>query len=277
MFSIIIPTWNNLPFVKLCVESIQKNSAYKHQVILHVNDGSDGTLEWAKAHKIDHTHTKSNAGICIGVNVAGSLAVHDYIVYMNDDMYVCPGWDKHLADEIAAIGSPLFMLSATMIEPKDTGNPCVIHKDYGTNIESFNEAALLKEYHTHTKADWNGSAWPPTIVHKQYWHIAGGYSIEFSPGLSSDDDFAMKMWMAGCRIFKGVAQSRVYHFQSKSLHRVKKNNGRKQFLMKWGMNQSTFNKQFIKRGTPYNGPLAPPNNAVVRGEMFRAWLKRKLM
>ena len=38
MFSIIIPTWNNLDFAKLCVESIRKNSAYQHQVILHVND-----------------------------------------------------------------------------------------------------------------------------------------------------------------------------------------------------------------------------------------------
>lgn len=277
MFSIIIPTWNNLPFVKLCVESIRRNSTYNHQIILHINDGSDGTLDWVKTQQVDYTHTKNNAGICIAVNVAGSLVKHDYVVYMNDDMYVCPGWDKHLASEIAAIGSPLFMLSATMIEPKDTGNPCVIHKDYGTTVESFKEATLLGEYNTLAKGDWNGSAWPPTIVHKQYWHIVGGYSIEFSPGLSSDDDFAMKMWMAGCRIFKGVGQSRVYHFQSKSLHRVKKNNGRKQFLMKWGINQSTFNKHFIKRGTPYTGALPEPKPSVLRNALMRAWLKRKLM
>ena len=88
MFSIIIPTWNNLAFAKLCVESIRKNSAYTHQVILHVNDGSDGTLQWAKEQGIDHTWTPDNAGICIAVNEAGGLAKHDYIVYMNDDMYV---------------------------------------------------------------------------------------------------------------------------------------------------------------------------------------------
>jgi glycosyltransferase involved in cell wall biosynthesis len=277
MFSIIIPTWNNLPFVQLCVESIRKNSAFPHQVILHINDGSDGTLNWAKAQQIDHTHTPGNAGICVAVNMAGALAVHNYVVYMNDDMYVCPDWDKHLADEIAAIGHNKFMLSATMIEPRDTGNPCVIHKDYGDSIETFDEQGLLSTYRTHPKADWNGSAWPPTIVHKDYWHIAGGYSIEFSPGLSSDDDFAMKMWAAGCRIFKGVAASRVYHFQSKSLHRVKKNNGRKQFLMKWGINQSTFNKHYIRRGTPYTGPLTEPDPKTLKSELLRAWLKRKLL
>ena len=277
MFSIIIPTWNNLAFVKLCVASIRKNSAYDHQVILHINDGSDGTLQWARDEGLDHTHSAGNAGICIAVNQAGGLAKMDYVMYMNDDMYVCPGWDTTIADEIKKLRTDNFMLSATMIEPADHNNPCVIHKDFGNSIETFNEAGLLKECNTLIKADWSGSTWPPTIVHHKYWEITGGYSIELSPGMSSDDDFAMKMWFAGCRVFKGIGNSRVYHFQSKSTQRVKKNNGRKQFLMKWGINQSTFSKYYIKRGTPYSGPLEEPDAGMLRMETLRAWLKRKIV
>jgi glycosyltransferase involved in cell wall biosynthesis len=277
MFSIIIPTWNNLAFAKLCVDSIRKNSAYNHQVILHVNEGSDGTLQWARDEHIDHTHSADNAGICIAVNQAGGLATKDYIVYMNDDMYVCPGWDTHLVEEITKLGTDNFMFSSTMIEPTDHTNACVIVKDYGKTIETFNEADLLKECNTFEKADWTGSTWPPTIVHRKYWLITGGYSIELSPGVSSDDDFAMKMWSAGCRIFKGVGKSRVYHFQSKSTLRIKKNNGRKQFLMKWGINQSTFSNYYIRRGTPYTGPLTDPTGPQMQWEAFRAWMKRKMM
>lgn len=277
MFSIIIPTWNNLAFAKLCVESIRKNSAYDHQVILHVNDGSDGTLQWAKDEGIDHTHTPGNAGICIAVNEAGGLAKKDYIVYMNDDMYVCPQWDVQIAEEIKKAGTDNFMFSSTMIEPADHNNPCVIHKDYGSTIETFKEAELLKECNTLEKADWTGSTWPPTIVHRKYWLITGGYSIELSPGVSSDDDFAMKMWYAGCRVFKGIGNSKVYHFQSKSTLRIKKNNGRKQFLMKWGINQSAFSKYYIRRGTPYMGPLEEPNGTAMQWEGIRAWVKRKIM
>lgn len=277
MFSIIIPTWNNLAFAKLCVESIRRNSALKHQVILHINDGSDGTLEWAKAEQIDYTHTMDNVGICIAVNMAAGIATQQYIVYMNDDMYVCPNWDKHIADEITSLGTEYFMLSATMIEPIDYSNPCVIHKDYGSSIDTFNEAALLDEYNDFKLDDWSGSTWPPTVVHKKLWHIIGGYSIELSPGVSSDDDFAMKMWYAGCRIFKGIGRSRVYHFQSKSTLRIRKNNGRKQFLMKWGINQSTFNKYFTRRGTTYEGPAADPPTSIMKKEHFRAWLKRKIV
>lgn len=276
MFSIIIPTWNNIDFAKLCVRSIRQHSAYPHQIILHINDGSDGTLQWAIDEHIDYTHTPDNAGICIAVNMAGGLATQDYVVYMNDDMYVCPDWDTALLAEIQALGTDNFMFSSTMIEPINYKNPCVIHHDYGYTIASFRENDLLKEYKHYELKDWNGSTWPPTIVHRKYWHITGGYSIELSPGMSSDDDFAMKMWAAGCRIFKGISKSRVYHFQSKSTLRIVKNNGRKQFMMKWGMNQSTFNKYFLKRGTPYVGPMNEPDKSIIKKELFRAWLKRKI-
>ncbi len=276
MFSIIIPTWNNLQFIKLCVDSIRKNSAFSHQVILHINDGSDGTLEWAKEQGIDFTHTTQNAGICKAVNEAGGLAKMDYIMYMNDDMYVCPEWDTHLISDIKKIGTDCFMFSSTMIEPINYNNPCVINKDYGQTIETFNEPELLKDYATFNKQDWQGSTWPPTLVHRKYWLITGGYSLEFSPGMSSDDDFAMKMWFAGCRIFKGIGKSRVYHFQSKSTLRVIKNNGRKQFLMKWGINQSTFNKYYICRGSAYTMPSTEPDASKIKWELLRAWLKRKI-
>lgn len=275
MFSIVIPTWNNLPFVRLCVDSIRKHSAYGHQIILHVNDGSDGTLEWVRKKGLDFTYTAENVGICIAVNSAAGLAKTDYIVYMNDDMYVCPGWDRAISMEIEKLPADNFLFSATMIEPLDTGNPCVVVGDYGRDIASFREKALLAEFSDLLKSDWNGSAWPPTIVHKKYWQITGGYSIELSPGMSSDDDFAMKMWHAGCRIFKGIGSSKVYHFQARSTLRIKKNDGRRQFLMKWGISQSTFNHYFIRRGSLFAGPLEEPPRLV--WERARAGLKRRFL
>ena len=47
MFSIIIPTFNNFDYLKLCLNSIKKNSKYNHEIILHLNDGTDGSLNYA--------------------------------------------------------------------------------------------------------------------------------------------------------------------------------------------------------------------------------------
>ena len=48
MFSIGIPTYNNLDYLKLCISSIKKNSSFNHEILIHVNDGVDGTLDFVK-------------------------------------------------------------------------------------------------------------------------------------------------------------------------------------------------------------------------------------
>ena len=45
MISIIIPTFNNIKYLKLCIDSLKKNSHFKNQILVHVNEGSDGTIK----------------------------------------------------------------------------------------------------------------------------------------------------------------------------------------------------------------------------------------
>ena len=52
MFSIIIPTLNNIDYLKLCISSIKKNSKYNHEIIVHVNIGNDGTLDYIKSENL---------------------------------------------------------------------------------------------------------------------------------------------------------------------------------------------------------------------------------
>ena len=260
VFSILIPTWNNLPYLKLCVDSIRKNSHFKHQVIVHINDGKDGTLEWVKSQTdLDFTHSYDNIGVCYALNISSALALTDYIVYFNDDMYACSDWDLALHNEIKNTKDNYFFFSATAIEPEETGNQCVIVGDFGRDINTFQEKRLLDEFSSLQKNDWTGSTWPPNVIHKDLWNLVGGYSTEFSPGMYSDPDFSMKLWEIGVRLFKGVSKSRVYHFGSKSTARVVKNKGYYTFISKWGMTSGTFTRQYLKSGSLYQGPLKSPN------------------
>jgi glycosyltransferase involved in cell wall biosynthesis len=255
-FSVVIPSWNNFSYLKACIHSIRKHSKLDLQIIVIVNEGRDGTMEWLENEQdIDVVFSPENIGVCYALNSCRSLIRSDYFLYLNDDMYVLPGWDTELDQEIKAIGHKNFILSGTVIEPTDTQNNCVILGDYGRDPSQFDEARLLKDLGELKKADWSGSTWPPNIMHIELWDLVGGMSIEFSPGMYSDPDLSMKLALAGVRIFKGLGSSRVYHFGSKSTGRVKKNNGRKTFLMKWGLTPSDFFKHFLKRGEPYTGEL----------------------
>jgi glycosyltransferase involved in cell wall biosynthesis len=262
MFSILIPTWNNLEMLKLCIEAIKQNSAYEHEIILHINEGSDGTQKWADTEGVLYTFSPENIGICKAMNWAYGKATKDYIVYLNDDMYVLPDWDKFLIEEIQSIGNQLFMLSSTLIEPTPHRFPCMIYGDYGRDVLDFKKAELLADFNNFEMNDWSGSSWPPLVVSREAWLTIGGFSIEFSPGMYSDPDFSMKMWHAGCRIFKGLGKSRVYHFQSRSTGRVKKNNGRLQFMKKWGLPSSIFYSHYLRMGEPYKGILTEPTEGV---------------
>ncbi|MBB3187693.1 glycosyltransferase family 2 protein [Microbacter margulisiae] len=266
LFSILIPSWNNLPFLKLCVESIRKNSRFEHQIIIHINEGHDGTLEWVQQQQLAYTHSTENIGVCYALNAAAALAVTDYIAYMNDDMYVCPDWDKYLYDEIQACQTEYFFFSSTLIEPHKTRCHCMIAPaNYGTSPAHFDEARLLKEYKSFQFHDWNGASWPPNVVHRNIWHLVGGYSIEFSPGMYSDPDFSMKLWQAGVRLFKGISASRVYHFMSKSTGKLPQEankDGKKEFLDKWQMTARTFYYHFLSIGKPFEGERSEPKDSL---------------
>jgi glycosyltransferase involved in cell wall biosynthesis len=88
--------------------------------------------------------------------------------------------------------------------------------------------------------DAEGAAAQPTLFHKKWWNIVGGYSVEFSPGMSSDDDLLMKFWVIGCRHFRIVGASRFYHFSRKSTDRIRHNMGGRIFALKWGITQKEF-------------------------------------
>ena len=80
MFSIVVPSFNNLNYLKILINSIKKNSDSRHEIIVHVNEGSDGTLEYVKELNLKYTHTKNNVGLCTATNIAAKRATTEYIL-----------------------------------------------------------------------------------------------------------------------------------------------------------------------------------------------------
>ncbi|MCP8900724.1 glycosyltransferase family 2 protein [Gilvimarinus xylanilyticus] len=272
-FSIVIPTWNNLAYLQNVLRSLELHSRVKHQVIVVVNEGVDGTTEWLDAEQIPYVHHRENVGVCVALNSATEHVKHDYLLYLNDDMYVLPGWDTALAEEINMVGHQRFMLSGTMIEPEFTGNACVQVQDFGDNLDDFDEAGLLR-FHGESEVpqNWSGASWPPLLVPFTLWREVGGMSEEFSPGMYSDPDLSMKFWQAGVRYFKGVGRARVYHFGSKSTRRLGKNIGRQTFLNKWGVTPGFFYRRYLKMGERWCEPQK--NFSPSAGRTLIHWCKR---
>ena len=115
MFSIIIPTLNNLDYLRVCLNSLKKNSTFNNEIIVHVNIGSDGTKKFLKENDILYTFSENNLGLCKAVNLAAQKASTDYILYSHDDFYFCPKWDEVLYKEMKSINHKRFYLSSTQV------------------------------------------------------------------------------------------------------------------------------------------------------------------
>ena len=261
MFSILIPTFNNLEYLKFCIRSIKNNSKYTNQIIAHVNIGNDGTIDFLKQENIDYSYTEYNSGICEGINKAAKLAKYDYLLYAHDDFYFCPNWDEILEKEVGKIGHNNFYLSGTMM------NEGQIKFNCGNTPDEFNEEKFLNNYKNYNYYDFQGSTWAPSLVHREVWDKVGGLSEEFFPGSGSDPDFNMKLWNIGIRIYKGINDFKVYHFGStvlrKKLNKISKNKygsiGAKIFLIKWGITIKFFKKFYLKSDSKYENILENPN------------------
>ena len=258
MFSIIIPTYNNLSYLKLCLNSIEKNSKFNHQVIIHVNEGTDGTLEYVRKKNLNFTYNSENAGVCVAFNCAAKLAKSKYLVLGHDDMYFCPNWDVEFKNEIDKINLKDFFLSGTMVQPFNS----YIHLNCGDIAENFDEKKLLTELPKIKYNNFQGTHWQPSLIPTETWQKVNGFSEEFSPGLGSDPDFNKKLWDIGVRIFKGLGNCRVYHFSSVSLRKKAWNNGSKIFLRKWGISIKFFKKYYLRTNSKYDGPLKEPSKGL---------------
>tara|TARA_B100000035_G_scaffold181622_1_gene155064 strand:- start:206 stop:1054 length:849 start_codon:yes stop_codon:yes gene_type:complete len=263
MFSIIIPTLNNLKYLKFCINSIKKNSLKSHEILVHVSeDEYNETRTFLKSQNIKYTHSSNNVGLCTAINTIAKHSSNEYLIYCHDDMYFCPNWEKPLINEINRINHNSFYISGTMIEPK-SGH---IKFNCGETIDEFDEKKLLDNLKNLNIEDHQGSHFAPHCIHKDIWNKVAGFSEEFNPGIASDPDFNMKLWSIGVRIFKGLNSFKVYHFGSLTTRKnknIKQNRGDVTFLKKWGITTSFFKRHYLRSGTDYNGPLSEPNKNLI--------------
>ena len=256
--SIIVPTFNNLDYLKLLLKSIKKNSNYNHQIILHINSGSDGTLEFAKKNKIKFTFSSYNIGLCKSLNKAAKLVKTKYILYAHDDMFFCKNWDVYLKNEIKLYKDNLFYLTGTNVS-KNNG---LINYNCGTTPSNFNEKRFNNFCKIDKSLDLQGSHWAPHLIHSKLWKKIDGFSEEFNPGDGSDPDFCMKLWKNKVRVFKAISKFKVYHFSSITTRKsnIILNNGTKTFLLKYGFNPKFFRKYYLKGDNLniYKGKLENP-------------------
>jgi len=259
-----ISTYNNLPYLKIAIDSVRKNSYYKDApFIVHAENCTDGTNEWleenGKKYKLDYhidVHTDKPKGIGGGMNFCADLVQTEFINFLHSDFYVTKDWDVELLKIHEAYPNEELWVNSYRVEPNmfdssQRPGTTIVPKDlFGAYHNNFN-SALFDEWATEFKNINNYFEIPKGegvsgVVRKSTWDKVGGNDPRFAPTSWDDMDLFLRMLQHGVR-FVLPSSSIIWHFGARGSHRLEENNGQssqrqkqaeqvniKKWLDKWG-------------------------------------------
>ncbi len=98
--SIVIPNWNGIKFIGMCLDSIVKSTIKDYEVIVVDNGSTDGSKELVaeKYPWVRHIKLPANMGFAIACNEGIRASKADYICLLNNDIEVEPTWMQELCE-----------------------------------------------------------------------------------------------------------------------------------------------------------------------------------
>jgi len=90
--SIVILTHNQLPYTRLCVESLRLCTVEPHELIFVDNASTDGTVEYLRSLGSKVINNDTNRGFPAAVNQGIQASSGQQILLLNNDCIVTTGW-----------------------------------------------------------------------------------------------------------------------------------------------------------------------------------------
>lgn len=262
----VLPSRNNLEFLKLAYASL-RNLSYPHHCILVLDDAStDGTSEWIKSLNDKNIIHYQNPGPerigIVGMFDKGiEMSNTDIIFAFHADMVACKDLDKNIIKHL----KPGIVVSATRVEPPlHPPGPEKITVDFGTEIDQFSFDKWYDESEKLKQNKTTEGIFAPWCMYKSDYLVVGGHDDLFAPQSKEDSDLFNRFVLNGYKVIQSW-DGLVYHFTSRGsrfnkhagggagknsdewLYTTTKNG--KEFIRKWG--------HFVKHD-PLMKPIIPP-------------------
>jgi len=247
--SIIIPVYGQLAYTLNCLHSlIPHDSKYSFEILVGDDASPDQSGDWLpRVEGIRHIRHAANEGFIANCNKTAQDARGQYLVFLNNDTRVVPGWLDALIDTFAAFpkagmaGSKLFYPDASL---QEAGG--IVWRDGSAWNYGRNDDPNRPQYCYARPADYISGA--SIAVKSEKWDALAGFDAHYSPAYYEDTDLAMRLHQQGQDVVMQPL-SRVIHYEGKTSgtdtgQGVKANQttNREKFLARWSKSLQSHRK-----------------------------------
>lgn len=240
--SVIVVTYNNLELTKACLASLDAHSHYGNiEIIVVDNASSDGSPEflagWVKqADNRKLILNTDNRGFAAANNQGLAIASGDYLVLLNNDTYVTPGWVRTMVNHMRR-NTGLGLLGPVT---NNIGNEARIEIAY----ESMDEMLVRAAEHTRRRIGrifpLRTAAFFCVMIPRKTYEAVGPLDEAFGRGFFEDDDYCRRVEQLGLQV--ACAEDVFIHHQlSASFNKLKQQDrqklfeeNKKTYEAKWG-------------------------------------------
>ncbi|MEO8670433.1 MAG: glycosyltransferase [Tahibacter sp.] len=211
--SIVIPVFNKIDYTIACLRSLNDHAdGIAIEVIVVDDASSDETPQsLARVEGVRYHRNAQNLGFVGSCNAGAALATGEFVLFLNNDTVVAPGWLTALlrcfAEEPDAglVGAKLVYPDGRLQE----AGGIVFRDASGWNYGRFDDPGDPR-YNFRREADYCSGA--AILLRRALFEQLGGFDMRYAPAYYEDTDLAFAVRAAGLKVYYEPA-STVIHFE----------------------------------------------------------------